>query len=148
MKNPDDPRTARKDMTMITPEQAIRRGSIHGRGTSKTHPDPRWKGPGGCGARLSYAWVLPRHQQSPPLSPPPPPLLPCPAEARFRPVRQPCPQRSFTIEALLQKDSENAPVAGPSRGKLKSPTFFLRVDAMIVTLVSIYYNLPDKLLSI
>ena len=124
----EETRSARKEVTHIEEsrptvitEQAIRRGSLLPRAAPKAIPDQRSKGAGGCRTRLPWAWVLPpRHQpSSPPLSPPPPPLLPCPAETRSQSARHPCSTRSFTIEALLQKDSRKPDPAPPSLGKLK-----------------------------
>ncbi|KAG0711903.1 Glucan 1,6-alpha-glucosidase [Chionoecetes opilio] len=98
----------------MAPEPVLRRGSLPGRVAPKAMPDTLPRKIGGW----PWAWALPpRPQQSPPLSPPPPPLLPCPAESRPQPARHPGPQRSFTIEALLQKDSEHSSPAGPSQGR-------------------------------
>ncbi|XP_050734675.1 early growth response protein 1-like [Eriocheir sinensis] len=68
-----------------------------------------------------WPWTLhPRHLHSPP----PPPLLPCPPETTLQPVRQPCPRRGFTIEALLQTDesSSDTSSSGAPQGKFMSLT--------------------------
>lgn len=70
-------------------------------------------------SQWTWPWPLPpRH----PHSPPPPLLFPCPPETTFQPVRQPCPRRGFTIEALLKKDesSSDSLTPGTLQGKFIS----------------------------